>query len=101
MKKNFTQNSKLGKLDTGRPVPSGPSGAGNVSKETKTLAVKLDASLIDKLNDYVFWTPQNQSEVVEQILSDFLDGQRIEPIPSHIKEQQERAKLRRQAGRKK
>ncbi|WKN46518.1 hypothetical protein [Tunicatimonas pelagia] len=97
MKKDFTKNSKLGKLNSA-------SEAGHelaTNQKSKTLAVKISSKVIDTLNDYVFWTPNNQSEVVEQILSDFLDKQDIQPIPQHIKDQQERAKQKRQAGMKK
>lgn len=95
---DFTKNSKLGKLNqTQGPAPQEPLPA---EPALKTLAVKIDSKVIDKLNDYVFWAPKNQSEVVEQILSEYLEGKKILPIPEQIKEQQERAKQKRRAGMK-
>lgn len=97
-KKNFTQNSKLGKLNfSAEPTKS----TEQKEKKLKTLAVKIDSDIVDKLNDFVFWAPKNQSEVVEEVLSNFLNSQDISPIPEAVKEKQNRAKQKRREGMKK
>jgi len=68
----------------------------------KNVAVKLPENLVNKINDYGFWEAKNQTDVIEEALTDFFKNMDVKPMPeAHKKKMEENAKKRIAGMRKK
>ncbi len=69
-------------------------------KPLKNFAVKIEADLVDKVNDYAFWEGYSQSEVTQQALEEFFASRQVQSMPEKMRKKMAEQARRRRNGRK-